>query len=86
MISGQGIHTLSLGKARTHDIRARQTHTKSRQSTHMISGQGIHTLSLGKVYTMISGQGIHTLSLGKVYTDDIWARHTHTKSRQSIHT
>ena len=47
----------------------------------MISGQGIHTLSLGKVYTMISGRGIHTLSLGKVYTHEIWARHTHTKSR-----
>ena len=68
---------------------------KSGQSIHtlslgkvytMISGQGIHTLSQGKAYTMISGQGIHTLSLGKVYTNEIWARHTHTKSRQSIHT
>ena len=35
---------------------------------------------------MISGQGIHTLSLGKAHTHEIWARHTHTKSRQSIHT
>ena len=68
MISGQGIHTLSLGKVYT-----------------MISGRGIHTLSLGKVYTMISGQVIHTLSLGKVHTNEIWARHTHTKSRQGIH-
>ena len=85
MISGQGIHTLSLGKVYTHDIWARHTHTKSRQRTHIISGQGICTLSLGKVHTHeIWAKHTH-LSLGKVYTDYIWARHTHTKSRQSIH-